>query len=254
MKRVLSVLTLLCLLATVAFAQQYKKAFSGSGAKRVQIVIENSELSIEGSSGNEVVINTSDGDFEMPERAKGLRPLYRDASDNTGIGLEVTESGNTITIKKASGKEGDYRIQIPADASIKIEEVGWQSDDFSISGVKGEIEIQSTGSDIELKDITGPIVANTTSGDITVVFSQLSQEGPTSISNTSGFIDVTMPANAKANLELSSISGDIYTDMDLKSNDGMKQVGGSSIKAAINGGGVEVSLRTISDDIYLRKK
>jgi len=254
MKRVLSVLTLLCLLATVAFAQQYKKAFSGSGTKRVVIVIENSELSIEGSSGNEVVINTSGGDFEIPERAKGLRPLYRDASDNTGIGLEVTESGNTITIKKASGKEGDYRIQVPADASIKIEEVGWQSDDFSISGVKGEIEIQSTGSDIELKDITGPIVANTTSGDITVVFSQLSQEGPTSISNTSGFIDVTMPANAKANLELSSISGDIYTDMDLKSSDGMKQVGGSSIKAAINGGGVEVSLRTISDDIYLRKK
>lgn len=254
MKRVLSVLTLLCMLVTIANAQQFKKAFSGSGAKRVLIIIENSELSIEGSSGNEVVINASDGDFEMPERAKGLRPLYRDASDNTGLGLEVTESGNTITIKKASGKDGDYRIRIPADASIKIEEKGWQSDEFEVVGMKGEIEIQSTGSDIELRDVTGPIVANTTSGDITVVFSQVSQAGPTSISNTSGFIDVTMPANSKANLQLSSISGDIYTDMDLKSDGNMKQVGGSSIKAAINGGGVEVSLRAISDDIYLRKK
>lgn len=254
MKRVLSVLTLLCLLVTIANAQQFKKAFSGSGTKRVLIEMENAELIIEGYSGNELIIDANGEDYKVPERAKGLRPLYRNATDNTGIGLEVTESNGIMVIKKASNKDGTYRIKIPASANLKIEEKGWESDDFQISGMKGEIEIQSLGSDIILKDVTGPIVANTTSGDITVLFSQLSQAGPTSISNISGFIDVTMPANSKANLKLSSISGDIYTDMELNTNGDMKQIGGSNIKAAINGGGVEVTLSAISDDIYLRKK
>ncbi len=254
MKRILSFMTMLCLLVTLANAQKFTKAFSNaSGAKRVVIEADNAEIRVVAHDGKDVSIE-GEGDYEVPERAKGLRPLYRDAQDNTGLGLEVTESSNRITIKKATSKEGNYTIRVPADVAVKIEEKNWEGSEIRIKGIKGEIEVKSLGSDVILEDVTGPVVANTTSGDITVVFSQVSQTGPTNISNISGFIDVTMPASTKANLRLESISGDIYTDFDLNTKDGMQRIGGSTIKTTLNGGGVEVTLKAISDDVYLRKK
>lgn len=255
MKRVLALLAVVCLFATIAQAQKFSKAFSGGGSKRVVIEADKADLKISGTSGNEVTIEGSGGDFKMPDRAKGLKPLYRNAQDNTGIGLEVTESNGVMTIRKATGKDAEYTIRIPADAALKIEEQSWEGSTFDIADLKGEIEIKSLGSDINLTNVTGPVTANSTSGDITVVFSSVSQSAPTTISNISGFIDVTMPASTKANLRMESISGDLYTDFDLTSKEkGMPRVGGSKVSNAINGGGVEITLKAISDDVYLRKK
>jgi hypothetical protein len=244
----------------MAYGQQFSKAFSSNaGKKKVEIHAENVDLEIEGYNGNEVVIETTRDYAGPPERAEGLRPLFSNgATDNTNIGLEVKESNNVMTIRKATHEDMHYRMRIPAAASLSITEVGWMNGDIKASGLQGEIEIKGTGSDILLENITGPVVANTTSGDIEIVFSEVNQSQPTSISNTSGFIDITLPATTKATLNMSSISGEIYTDMDIKVGDtesGLRRLGGGrKIHGTLNGGGVEVSLRAISDDIYLRKK
>lgn len=254
MKRVLALLAVVCLFATIAPAQKFSKAFSGGETKRVVIEADKADLKIIGVSSNEVSIE-ADGDFELPERAKGLKPLYRNASDNTGLGLEVTETGGTMTIRKAISKDVEYIIRMPADAALKIEEESWEGSEFEISDLKGEIEVKSLGSDIVIKNVTGPVTANTTSGDITVVFSSVSQSAPTTISNISGFIDVTMPASTKATLRMESITGDLYTDFDITTKEkGMPHVGGSKVNTPLNGGGVEITLKAISDDVYLRKK
>jgi hypothetical protein len=68
-----------------------------------------------------------------------------------------------------------------------------------------------------------------------------------------------MPSDSKADLYLGSISGEIYTDLNIalrgeKAND-MRRLGGSrQVEGALNGGGVEMRLKSISGDIYLRKK
>lgn len=104
----------------------------------------------------------------------------------------------------------------------------------------------------------GPVVANSISGEIKVAFSGLSQEKPTAISTVSGVIDITMPAVTKSNLKLRSINGEMYTDFDLgikNTKDGLSRVGtGNNIESAINGGGVEMVLHTVSSDIYIRKQ
>lgn len=260
MQKLILITLLGMLVSPMAFGQKYTQAFSSNtGKKKVEIHAENVDLEIEGYNGNEVVIETTDEYEGMPERAKGLRALNSNgATDNTNIGLDVRESNNVVTIRKATNDDMHYRLKIPASASLSITEVGWMGSDIKASGLQGEVEIKGTGSDIHLENVTGPVVANTTSGDIEIIFSEVNQSQPISISNTSGFIDVTLPANTKATLDLSSISGEIYTDMDIKvggADNGMKRLGGGhKIHGTLNGGGVEISLRAISDDIYLRKK
>lgn len=253
-------LTLCTLLLTLGGlqAQRYTKAFSSGANQRLEILAENIALEIEGHSGNEVIIETDDyQEREADERASGLRPLYNNATDNTGIGLEVAEANNVMTIKKASSKDMTYRLKVPRRAGLSIEEVGWMGDEIRIRNFAGEVEIKGTGSDIHLQDITGPVVANTTSGDIDIVFSQVNQEQPMSISNVSGHIDVSLPAATKATFDLSSVSGEIYTNLDIKTGGeegDLRRMGGRKIHGALNGGGVEISLRAISDNIYLRKR
>ena len=143
--------------------------------------------------------------------------------------------------------------------NVHFTESTWMGGDaVEISDIDGEIEVETKNSDIILKNVKGPVTANTTSGDIDVIFSTVATTGPTTITNISGYIDITMPASTKADMELNNITGEVFTDLDLKlpeSKDGLKRVGGQrEIRSQLNGGGVDMTLKNISGDIYLRKK
>lgn len=68
----------------------------------------------------------------------------------------------------------------------------------------------------------------------------------------SGFIDLGIPANKKADLELKTITGTIYTDI-VEPKTGNKMMAEVQITDKMNGGGLPVKLETISGDIFLRK-
>jgi DUF4097 and DUF4098 domain-containing protein YvlB len=70
----------------------------------------------------------------------------------------------------------------------------------------------------------------------------------------SGFVDVAIPPQRKADIKLSTITGTMYSDLDLNAPDEKpRRVGGNKIAKTLNGGGEPVELQTISGDIYLRK-
>jgi hypothetical protein len=74
-------------------------------------------------------------------------------------------------------------------------------------------------------------------------------------STISGFIDLTIPSNRKADLKMSTITGTVYSNV-ISSADasGSKKKYDSNVSAELNGGGKLVSLKTISGDIYVRKQ
>lgn len=242
---------------TVLYAQDYKTKLANSGDQKVSVSLDAGNVKIEGYNGNELIIQSTAKIEAPPERAKGLRPLYNSAVDNTGLGLSVTSENGVIRIEKASRKNIPYTIRVPQKVAILFEQTGWGKGDISIQNLDGDLEIRTQNGDIDLLNVTGPVVANTTSGEVRVIYSTLNQNKPTAISTISGSIDVTLPAATKANFQLSSISGEMYTDFDLGLNkkDGMTRMGGGhSINGTSNGGGVVMQLKSISSDIYIRKQ
>jgi lia operon protein LiaG len=216
------------------------------------------DITFEAYSGTELVITALDYEG-IPEKAKGLKPLSATGPDNTEIGLNIKTEGNVISLSGAgkAASDSDYIIKMPTAMGLSYEQESWHGGgDFVVKGLSGEINVQSKNSDIILSDVSGPIVANTVSGDINVVFGKLNATKPTSLAATSGDIDITMPSDAKVNFKLSVVSGEIYTDLDLKfaEKEGLKSWGGMNANPTFNGGGVEISLRAVSGDIFLRKK
>ncbi|GAB3957968.1 hypothetical protein GCM10028805_51690 [Spirosoma harenae] len=252
----LSASLLLCL--SNAQAQEYKAKLTNAKDRKVTLEIDAGDIKIEGYNGDEVIIQANSGYEAPPERAKGLKPLYYTAVDNSGIGLAVNPDGNGLKIEKATRKQIKYSIKLPRKVSILYQQVNWHSGDLTISNMDGDLEIKTNNGSIDLNNVTGPVVANTTNGEINVMFSGLSQEKPTAISTINGVIDITLPAATKANLKLQSISGEMYTDFDLgvkNTKDGLTRVGGRhNIDGTTNGGGVEVQLKTINSNIYIRKQ
>jgi DUF4097 and DUF4098 domain-containing protein YvlB len=122
-----------------------------------------------------------------------------------------------------------------------------------VRNMKNELEISNLHS-INLSNVTGPVVLSTVSGNIDVVFSELNKDKPISISSVSGEIDITLPSKSPVNLKMKTVSGTIYSDFDFQANNAsMKQIGGSSMKYQLNGGGVDFSIVNVSGNIYLRK-
>ena len=241
----------------VGFSQSYVAKFSNSsGTKKVKFIAGGGSIKVVTHANPEVAISTDDYQAP-PERAKGLKPLYNNAVDNTGIGLEVTEQNNLITIRKAIHKDMTFVLKVPEDSDFAVKETDWNSRGIQIKDVKGEIEIDAKGSKIWINNVPGPVVASTVNGDIEVVFSNVNPDQPSSISCTNGYIDVSLPGTTNADLQMKSINGEIYTDFKINMPDrkgGLRRLaGGDRIIGTINGGGVEISLHAINSDIYLRK-
>lgn len=238
------------------FAQEYATKFSSRQDRKVVLELDG-DVTIEGYDGDELVIR-GDGYEPPPKRADGLRAVYNSAIDNTKLGLAV-ESGvnNTIRVVKASRREVNYVVRVPRQTNVAYTQPNWiGGGKVIVRGISGNVEATTKNSELDLTNLTGAVVVSSTSGDVTISLPSLRAGAENAISLVSGNLDVTLPASAKANLKMRSVTGEIYTDFDLvmaQKADHLHRVGGQTVEGTIGGGGPAFSLNTISGDIYLRK-
>lgn len=235
-------------------AQEYKVPVQN--VKEGKLILNDfaGDLPIEGYSGTEIII-TSDKEGGTPDRAKGLKPVYASGTDNTGLAVSVEKNGNQVTLQclLPITQSAKYKIRVPDNFSVRVDNECGHAGDVEVANIKGEVDVKNCHN-IKLKNISGPLVLSTISGDIEVAFSSAAKVVPISLSTISGEIDVTIPAKSGVDVELETISGGIYSDFEFPSGDKkMQRIGGNSIKAQLNGGGTKVKITNISGSIYFRK-
>jgi hypothetical protein len=111
------------------------------------------------------------------------------------------------------------------------------------------------------------VVASASLGGLKVSMDRLDPAKPLSFSSLNGNIDVTFPADVKANLKFRTDRGEIWSDFDVsitgRQTSGMHPLGANgvyrmgvdrNIFGTINGGGVEVGFRTVNGKILIHKK
>jgi hypothetical protein len=236
-------------------AQEYKITVQNTNDGKLILKDFNGLLPVEGYGGNDIIITSNSEDLAPPEKAKGLKPVYPSGTDNTGIGLDVQKNGNQITITclLPFTRDGEYKIKVPDNFSLEFGSGCERSNDISVENTKNEIDIKSCHG-IKLRNVMGPLVLATISGDIDITFSSISSDRPFSVNSISGDIDITIPVKTATNLELRTVNGGFYTDFDFSDTQkNLKKVGGNELNFALNGGGFKFSIITVSGNIYLRK-
>ncbi|WP_259014859.1 DUF4097 family beta strand repeat-containing protein [Emticicia fluvialis] len=239
MKQII-IAVLICMAYANSFGQTkpYKVSFSGQG-KKVQIIVQQASVSIQGVDGNEVTIEqTGENRKELPKEAEGLRLVTGGVVDNTGLGANAEVEGNLLKITIPKNRyTGILIIKVPKNLDLSVtESQNMNEHKIVISDIAGEIELKTNNSKAYLNDITGPLVAHTGYGKIFVTYSKLSQSSPSSI-NASGAIDITLPSDAKANLKVRNYYGDLFTDWDISATKKETKSVASSGAKTINGQG-----------------
>ena len=92
-----------------------------------------------------------------------------------------------------------------------------------------------------------------TYGNINVAMDKLPDTGLLSLDTYVGHINLSLPVDATATLDMKAKKGDIYSNLTLKRKSNKTNV--KNVKATLGGGGIDVILNAeAGGDIYLRKK
>lgn len=190
------------------------------------------------------------------DKRKGLTAIYPGGKDNTnGFGFSITKNASMLIIKdlKSHFKRSGIKISLPKNININID--GGKLGSIYVNGFSSEVEAETSVGKIKMQEVTGPITAHSSVGAITIDFSKVSQISPITISSSVSEIDVALPSNTKASLDMKT-NGTVYTNFNLKapSKKGLDDISSKKIVGDINNGGVKIKLKSSMGNIYLRKK
>ncbi len=228
---------------------------------KVNLVV--GSIKVAGYDGKDIIIKVTErvGDEENSNATeRGMKRLATSGS------YEVTakEADNNVTVNTGiPNKPVDLDLKIPQDVKLKLGTVN--DGDIDVENVKGELEVNNVNDKITLSNISGSVVANTVNGDVTVTFTSVDPKAPMAFSTLNGDINVTLPAETKANLKLKSDNGDVFSDFDIEidktqpkinktTEPGMyKIVKDDWVIGKINGGGPELMMKNMQGNIYVKK-
>ncbi len=248
----------LALIITIAVQAQEFKIAKSTGRLEIKEV---NHIMIEGYSGNEIVFTSKNHDREKDERAKGLRAVSSlGLEDNTGMGLSVIDKGGIIEVQQLKKMDGpEIVIKVPKGVIVSYSHSSPYGDDVEFNNVEGEIEVSTVHNDVKLNNVTGPMTVKTVHGDIEGSLNA-SMKNPISIVSVHGHVDIALPVGTKANLKLGTVYGEIFMDPDFKieieksTSSNMIKVSSDNVSGKINGGGLDITLSSTHNNVYLRKK
>ena len=251
-------------LPVICFGQMKKFEYVPKVGNKVEIKNLLGEITVQNTPGKAIIIE-SDFQMEVPDRAKGLK-LLGSVEDNTDIGINLSEENGVISIVGAVRQVRDhkYKILVPFGMAVDLDYNNpFANGELNIDSFKGSLDVRTLSANVKITNSTGPFAINSISGNVEVEFSSISQEASTSLASISGLIDVTVPSGDKATFTINSMQGNIYNNLNLKSAkevepdkraNNMKVIRHETGEFTLNGGGQKVLLKTITGNIYLRKK
>jgi len=175
--------------------------------------------------------------------------------------------------------EVDYVVQAPRQCSLKLNGVsstvlaeGFEgavsvnsvSGEITLRNLTGAIRIHTVSGDADGESLTGSLDLDTVSGDVTVKESSLSTinansvsgdiqvrtplvEGPFRFKSVSGDVRLSVPPETRCTAELHSLSGDLVSAFPITGSS--RQHGSQTVN--VQGGGVKLSLHSVSGDLSL---
>lgn len=198
------------------------------------------------------------------ERGDDSQGMHRVPISSTG--LTVEQENNQVRISTESyARDIDLTITTPRQANLHLQAVN--SGNIVVEGVDGEFDLNDVNGHIDLNNVSGSAVAHALNGHLIASFTRVNGK-PMAFSSLNGKIDVTFPADLKANVTIKCDQGNVYSDFDVALQNGAPQTvvedstknGGKyrvridrAVHGTINGGGPEYQFTNFQGSVYIRK-
>jgi DUF4097 and DUF4098 domain-containing protein YvlB len=228
----------------------------------VKVSMVNGGITVKAYEGKEVVVEARMRNRENSRNEGGPKRL---AISSTGLSVE--EENNEVNINTESYMHPiDVSVSVPVRTSLKLRAVN--DGDIVVTGVDGELDVDDINGAVTLNNVSGSVVAHALNGHVYATLTRVEPQKAMAFSSLNGDIDVTFPADLKANVSIRSDQGDVFSDFDVQLKAAASQPvvedsrgkGGKyrvkidkTVHGTINGGGPEIQFRNFQGQIYIRK-
>ena len=229
---------------------------------RIKVSLINGGITVKAHEGKEVVVEARARNRES-SRDGGPKRLAIPLT----TGLSVEEENNEVNINTDSYMHAiDMTISVPVHTSLQVSAVN--DGDIVVTGVDGELDVDDVNGSVTLNNVSGSAVAHALNGHLHATFKRVDPQKAMAFSSLNGDIDVTFPADLKANVSIRSDRGDVFSDFDVQLRAAASQPevedsrghGGKyrvkidkTVHGTINGGGSEIQFTNFQGQIYIRK-
>jgi len=229
---------------------------------RVKVSLVNGGITVKAYEGKEVVVEARVRNRENARNEGGPKRL-----SISSTGLSVEEENNEVNINTDSYMHAiEVTVSVPVHTSLKLRAVN--DGDIMVTGVDGDLDVDDINGAVTLNNVSGSVVAHALNGHVYATLTRVDPQKAMAFSSLNGNIDVTFPADLKANVSIRSDQGEVYSDFDVQLKaassqpvveDGRGRGGKYRVKidktvhGTINGGGPEIQFRNFQGQIYIRK-
>jgi len=177
-----------------------------------------------------------------------------DQLDDVQIAVETRRDGVAFHTLYPSGLDTpirvDYRLRVPRQ--IRLDELSTLEGEIVVRDIDGTIEAHNLHGDIEGINVSGSVVAHALAGNILFSLRALPDHRlPFTLVTLNGNVDLLMPAQANADLELSTVAGNIVGDYAFQVS---STPGDSTRHTQVGAGGVRMELRTVRGNIHVGQR
>lgn len=226
----LGVCLVVCSFAAHAAEKRLDRTFTVAPGGRLTIDADGSDLRVEGTSGNQVAVHVL---ITGSERFLKRLTLSAEQSGND-VALLAKQEGTWLTFGW-NNNGGTIEVKVPRDYNIDIRTSGG---DMTVGQLQGEARGKTSGGDIRVADIHGPVDMQTSGGDVRVE----QVEGSTRLSTSGGDIEI---ARLTGDLDAKTSGGYIHLD-DITGKVLARTSSGNVIASGVRG---DSDLKTSGGDI-----
>ena len=141
----------------------------------------------------------------------------------------------------------EYTLTVPRNANL--DEIKLVNGALDVRDLAGEVRASCVNGRIEAQNLHGRTHLNTVNGELVASVDQLPSSS-LELSSVNGTLRVTLPSDARTDIEASTISGNISNDFGLPVS--RHQFVGRSLRGELGGGGTHVRLSNVNGRIEIR--
>jgi len=140
----------------------------------------------------------------------------------------------------------DYVLTVPRNS--RLDDINLVNGDLEIEGVSGEVRASCVNGRLRASGLSGRAELSTVNGNLEANFDRLSS--PVEVSSVNAKVLLTLPSDAKADIEASTVSGSISNDFGIRVAN-HKWVG-HELNGELGGGGTRVQVSNVNGRIEIR--
>ena len=206
-----------------------------------------------------VTVDNIQGDISVEawDRAEAEVAVMKQAIGATAnpddVHIDVAADGRKLALRTLYPKQSEepvrvtYRLRVPRQ--VRLERLRTVVGSIRVRDIEGTVDARTLNGSIEGVNLTGGVVARVINGNIAVSMRALPEgAAPVHMETVNGHLYLGLPAEANADLQLSTVAGRIEGNYAFSVSD---VPGDASWRTTLGHGGTEIRLRTVRGNIQV---